>query len=177
MKPRLTLVVAADEGGGIGLAGGLPWRLPGDLKFFRKVTMGHPLVMGRRTHESIGRALPGRANIVISRDPAYRPAEGCRRAGSLDEAVEMAAREPGGEEIMVIGGAEIFRQALPRADRLYLTRVHARLPADTFLPEIDESDWRECWREDHAADARNDHAYSFILLARRAPRKTSPETH
>ncbi|RDD62534.1 dihydrofolate reductase [Ferruginivarius sediminum] len=168
MTPRVTLVVAADEQGGIGLDGGLPWRLPNDLKFFKRVTAGHPLVMGRRTHESIGRALPGRTNIVISRNPDYRPMTGCLKAGSLEEALSFAAREPGGEEVMVIGGAEIFREALARAERIYLTRVHATVAADTFLPSVDPDEWRERWRESHAADECNPHAYSFILLERRS---------
>lgn len=165
--PRITLVVAADEAGGIGKAGGLPWHLPADLRFFKRVTQGHPVVMGRKTHESIGRALPGRHNVVISHDPDCRTAAGCLVAESLEAALDIAAREPGGTEVMVIGGAAIFAQALPRAERIYLTRVHARLPADTFLPAIDWDDWEEVWREDHPADAANPYAYSFILLERR----------
>lgn len=163
---RVTLVVAADEAGGIGLDGGLPWRLPEDLKFFKRVTQGHPLVMGRKTHDSIGRALPGRSNIVVSRDPACRVAEGCDLAESLADGLAKAARAPGGDEIMVIGGAELFRQVLPLADRIYLTRVHAKLPADTWLPDLESDAWEEIWREDHAADERHAYGYSFIRLDR-----------
>jgi len=163
--PRITLVVAADEAGGIGKDGGLPWRLPGDLAFFKRVTMGHPLIMGRKTHESIGRSLPGRRNVVVTRDPGYRPFGDAATAASLDAALALAAQaDPA--EAMVIGGAEIFRQALPMAERIYLTRVHATFDADTHLPALDLGTWAERWREDHAADARNPHAYSFLLLQR-----------
>lgn len=161
------LVVAADEAGGIGKDGGLPWHLPNDLKFFKRVTSGHPVVMGRKTHQSIGKALPGRANVVVSRDPDYRPAEGCVSAPAIDTALAMARRMEGGETIMVIGGAEVFRAVLPRADRIYLTRVHATFPADTFLPDIDETEWREAWREDQPADERNAYRHTFVLLERR----------
>ncbi len=164
--PLITLVVAADRAGGIGKDGGLPWRLPDDLKFFKQVTADHPLVMGRRTHESIGRALPGRANIVTSRDPSYRPAEGCVSVTSIDEAIAMAVDSPGGEEVMVIGGAEIFNQVLARAGRVYLTRVHDVFPADTFFEPLDEEAWKEVWREDREADASHAHARSFICLER-----------
>lgn len=163
--PPVALVVAADAAGGIGRDGGLPWHLPGDLAFFKRVTMGRPLVMGRKTHDSIGRALPGRRNLVVTRDPAYRPFDGAETAASLDAALD-AARADGPDAVMVIGGAEIFAAALPMAQRLYLTRVHATTDCDTFLPQIDWSHWRETWREDHPADARNPYAYSFLLLER-----------
>lgn len=164
-RPRVTLVVAADAAGGIGKDGDLPWRLPEDLKFFKRVTMGHPLVMGRKTHDSIGRSLPGRLNVVVTRQAGYQPHAGAVVAASLEDALAKAANaDP--EEVMVIGGAEIFRLALPLADRIYLTRVHATFDADTFLPGVDPARWHESWREDHAADARNPHAYSFILLER-----------
>jgi len=162
----IAVVVAADEAGGIGVDGHLPWHLPGDLKFFKQVTTGHPVVMGRATHESIGRALPGRTNIVVTRRPDYVPYDGAEVAGSLDDALAKAARAPGGEAIMVIGGAGIFRDALPRATRLYLTRVHATYPADTYLPEIAWTDWRETWRADQPADARDPVPYSFIVCTR-----------
>ena len=165
VRPRLTLVVAADEAGGIGLDGDLPWRLPGDLKWFKRVTMGYPLVMGRKTHDSIGRSLPGRLNVVITRQAGYVPYEGADVVGSLQSALDRAAAD-NAEEVMVIGGAEIFRSALPMADRVLLTRVHDTFAADTFLDALDPAQWRETWREDHDADARNPHAYSFIELVR-----------
>ena len=164
-RPRMTLVVAADQAGGIGLDGDLPWRLPDDLKWFKRVTMGYPLVMGRKTHESIGRSLPGRLNVVITRQDGYVPYDGAEVAGSLAAALDRAAAD-NADEVMVIGGAEIFRSALPMADRVLLTRVHATFAADTFLNDLDPGEWREIWREDHAADARNPHAYSFIELMR-----------
>lgn len=166
-NPSIALVVAADEAGGIGHAGGLPWHLPGDLKFFRRVTTGHPVVMGRKTHETIGRALPDRTNIVITRRPAYAPYAGAATAPCLDDALAVAADAPGGETVMVIGGEGVFRDALPKADRLYLTRVHARYPADTYLPEIAWDDWIETWRADNPADARNPVPYSFLIYDRR----------
>lgn len=164
-RPRMTLVVAADEAGGIGQDGGLPWRLPDDLNWFKRVTMGYPLVMGRKTHESIGRSLPGRLNVVITRQAGYLPFDGAVVAGSLPAALDRAARD-NADEVMVIGGAEIFRAALPMADRVLLTRVHDRFAADTFLEDLDTGTWRETWREEHPADARNPHAYSFIELVR-----------
>ncbi|MBK1670772.1 diacylglycerol kinase [Rhodovibrio sodomensis] len=162
----MTLVVAADRAGGIGQDGGLPWRLPDDLKWFKRVTIGYPLVMGRKTHESIGRSLPGRLNLVITRQDGYRPFDGAEVVGSLQAALDRAAREDAGE-VMVIGGAEIFRATLPHADRVLLTRVHDSFAADTFLDELDPAQWRETWREGHPADARNPHAYSFIEVVRR----------
>ena len=164
-RPRMTLVVAADEAGGIGQNGDLPWRLPDDLKWFKRVTMGYPLVMGRKTHESIGRSLPGRLNVVITRQDGYTPFAGAEVVGSLETALDRAAAD-NAREVMVIGGAEIFRNALPMADRVLLTRVHDTFPADTFLDDLAPETWRETWREDHAADARNPHAYSFIELLR-----------
>mgnify|MGYP000565407040 CR=1 FL=1 len=165
--PEIALVVAADEAGGIGYRGALPWNLPGDLAFFKRVTMGCPLVMGRRTHESIGRALPGRANIVVTAQPDYRAFAGARTAGSLDAALAVAREQAPGATVMVIGGSGVFAQALPRARRLYLTRVHASYPADTHLPAIAWEDWTETWCEAHDADARNPVPYSFHVLERR----------
>jgi dihydrofolate reductase len=165
VRPRLTLVVAADRAGGIGRDGDLPWRLPDDLKWFKRVTMGHPLVMGRKTHESIGRSLPGRLNVVITRQDSYAPYDGGEVVSSLEAALDRVAAD-NADEVMVIGGAEIFRRALPMADRVLLTRVHDTFAADTFLADLDPEAWRETWREDHEADARNPHAYSFIELVR-----------
>jgi dihydrofolate reductase len=164
-RPRMTLVVAADQAGGIGLDGDLPWRLPDDLKWFKRVTMGYPLVMGRKTHDSIGRSLPGRLNVVITRQNGYVPYDGAEVVGSLDAALNRAAAD-NAREVMVIGGAEIFRSALPMADRVLLTRVHDTFQADTFLADFDPKTWRETWREDHSPDERNPHAYSFIELVR-----------
>jgi dihydrofolate reductase len=163
---RLSVVVAADERGGIGRSGGLPWHLPEDLKRFKALTLGKPIVMGRRTWDSIGRPLPGRRSIVVSRQTGLAIA-GAEVVGSLEQALEAAADAP---EICVIGGAELYRLALPLAGAIHLTRVHATVEADTFLPALDPGDWEEVSSERHEADERHAHAYSFVTLRRvRAP--------
>ena len=162
MSPRIAIVVAMDTHGVIGRDNGLPWHLPADLQHFKKTTMGKPILMGRKTHESIGRPLPGRTNIVITRDAGYR-AEGCVVVNSIDAALEAAGEQ---DEIMVIGGAEFYRQVLPRTDTIYLTRIHETFTGDTFFPELYEADWREVECSDHSADAKNPHDYSFIRLDR-----------
>jgi len=161
----LSLVVAAGENNEIGKQGRMPWHLPADLKHFKALTLGKPVIMGRRTFEAIGKPLVGRRNIVITRKSDYR-VTGCEIAHSLADALVLAA---GAAEIMVIGGGEIYREALPRAQRVYLTRVHARFDADAFFTGLDPVDWRETAREDHAADARNLYSYSFITLERLVP--------
>jgi len=160
---RVAIIVAADERGGIGRDGGLPWHLPEDLKRFKALTMGKPMVMGRRTWDSIGRPLPGRRSLVVSRQGDLAIA-GAEVYGSLEAALEAAADAP---ETCVIGGAEIYRQALPRAEVVHLTRVHALVDADTFLPLLDAGEWEEVAREDRPADDRHAHAYSFLTLRRR----------
>jgi dihydrofolate reductase len=163
---RLSVVVAADERGGIGHAGGLPWHLPEDLKRFKAITMGKPIVMGRRTWDSIGRPLPGRRSIVVSRQ-AGLAIEGAEVVGSLEQALQAASDAP---EACVIGGADLYRLALPMAEVVHLTRVHATVEADTFLPALDPSDWEEVSSERHPADERHAYPYSFVTLRRlRAP--------
>jgi dihydrofolate reductase len=159
----VSIVVATDDQGGIGLGGGLPWHLPEDLKRFKALTMGKPIVMGRRTHDSIGRPLPGRHNIVISRQPGLR-IEGCTVVDSLEAALAAAGPVP---EVVVIGGADVYRLALPCAETLYLTRVHADVGADTFFPALDAADWEEVAREECPADERHAHALSYVTLRRR----------
>ncbi|WP_029921279.1 dihydrofolate reductase [Nevskia soli] len=161
MKPRLTLVVAVSENGVIGRDGGLPWRLPEDLKHFRRLTLGNTVLMGRKTFESLGKPLEGRANWVLTRDAAFAAA-GARVFRDLDAAL---AASPQGE-LLVIGGAELYRQTLPLASRLELTRVHAQVEGDTRFPDYDAKQWRETSRVDHAADERHAHAYSFLTLDR-----------
>jgi dihydrofolate reductase len=153
MTSPLALIVALARNRVIGRDNRLPWHLPADLRFFKRTTMGKPLLMGRRTWESIGRPLPGRRMIVLSRDPAYQT-PGCAVARSLDEALEVAGAVP---EIMVIGGASLYAQTLPLAERLYLTCVDADVPGDAWFPEWDERDWRRVWEEPHLAD--NEHAW------------------
>ena len=158
----LTLVVAMADNRVIGHQGGMPWHLPADLRYFRHTTLGKPIVMGRRTHEAIGRPLPGRHNIVISTKPGYR-AEGCTVVTSLEAALAAAGEAP---EVMLIGGGQLYRQVLPRADRIHLTEVHARPEGDVTFPELDPAEWRETHREAHPADAHNPHPYDFVVLER-----------
>jgi dihydrofolate reductase len=158
----VSIIVATDEQRGIGLRGTLPWRLPEDLRRFKALTMGSPIIMGRRTHDSIGRALPGRHNIVISRRARLR-IEGCTVVDSLAAALVAAGTVP---RVFVIGGAEIYRLALPIAETLHLTRVHAIVGADAFFPVLDSAEWLEVAREEHRADDRHAHAMSFVTLRR-----------
>jgi dihydrofolate reductase len=158
---RLVAVVAASDNGVIGRDNALPWHQPADLAYFKRITMGKPILMGRRTYESIGRPLPGRRNIVLSRDGFAAP--GVDVVRSLDEACALVAAEP---ELMVIGGAMIFDLALPRTDYLHLTRMHGDIEGDVFLPALLPGEWREVRREDRPADERNRYAMSFIELER-----------
>lgn len=156
-------VVAMDENGLIGRDNDLPWRLPADLQYFRSVTMGKPIIMGRHTHESIGRPLPGRQNIVITSLADYQ-AEGCEVVHSVDEALRIANTT---DEVMVIGGASLYKQMFDQVDRLYLTRVHATLEGDTWFPDWDKSQWQQISCESHPADEKNQYAYSFEVYERR----------
>lgn len=161
---RITLAVAAADNGVIGRAGALPWRLPEDLRRFKAATLGKPVLMGRRTFESIGRALPGRLNIVLTRRPGWQPADpAVRVAADLDAALAIAGDA---SEVMVIGGSEIYALALPRASRILLTEVHASPEGDAYLPPIDRSAWREVARERWPVDERHAHAMSFVELER-----------
>jgi len=159
----VTLIVAADRRGVIGRDGGLPWHLPDDLRRFKARTMGKPIVMGRRTWDSIGKPLPGRHNIVITRQPSL-VLDGATVVDSLDAALRAAGAVP---EVCVIGGAEIFRLALPAATTVELTAVEADVGGDTFLPALDAADWVETSREAHPADARHDYPFTFVTLRRR----------
>ena len=157
----VSLIAALDRKRGIGKGGALPWHLPADLARFKSLTMGHPVIMGRKTHASIGKALPGRRNIVVTGDPAFHGL-GIERVHSLDEALQVA----GDGEVFVIGGAAIYRAALLKAHRLYLTKIDGEFGADVFFPEFDESAWRVIERTPSAADARNAFACEFIVLER-----------
>ncbi len=158
----ISLIVAASTNNVIGADGALPWRLSDDLRRFKEITMGRPIVMGRKTWESIGRPLPGRQNIVISRQPDF-VADGCDVVASAIEAISAA---DDADEIMVIGGSQVYQLFLPDAGRLYLTRVHAEINGDTFFPVISDKDWRLVDEQHHAADERNEHAFSLLLLER-----------
>ncbi|MGC4028356.1 MAG: dihydrofolate reductase [Steroidobacteraceae bacterium] len=158
---KLCAVAAASDNDVIGRDGALPWHLPADLAHFKRVTLGHPLLMGRRTFESIGRPLPGRRNLVLSRRGFA--AAGIETVASLEEACALAADAP---QLMIIGGADIFALAMPRLDLIHLTRVHAQVPGDVFMPPLAEGQWREISREERAADERNAWPMSFITLER-----------
>jgi dihydrofolate reductase len=153
----ITLIVAVADSGVIGRDNGLPWHLPDDLKRFKRLTLGKPIIMGRKTYESIGKPLPGRHNIVVTRDPSYRR-EGVTVVQGIDAAVRAAGDVA---EIMVIGGAELFRALLPRAGRVHLTRVHGDVSGDVTWPPLDEAAWRLIECEQHPADPH--HAYSMTF--------------
>jgi len=158
----ISIIVAMDEHGVIGVNGALPWRLSADLKHVKETTLGKPVLMGRKTHESIGRPLPGRENIVITRD-AHFQSRGCTIFHDIDTALDYCKDQ---DEIVIMGGAQLYRQTLPRADRIYLTEVHASVRGDTWFPEFNRTQWREMFREDHDADKKNEYPYSFVLLER-----------
>jgi dihydrofolate reductase len=158
----ISIIVAASTNNVIGTQGELPWRLSDDLRHFKKVTMGKPIIMGRKTWESIGRALPGRQNIVVTRQSGYE-AEGCDVVTSVRDAVSLAGDA---DEVMVIGGSQIYDLALPMVQRLYLTRVHADVDGDAHFPPVDENDWQLVSDELHSADDRNEFDYSFRIYER-----------
>jgi dihydrofolate reductase len=176
---RISIIVAMDEARGIGRDNRLPWRLSEDLKRFKSLTMGHHIIMGRKTYASIGRPLPGRTTIVVTHQEDYHGIQGecnsskqaseanCLVAHSLEEALGLA-RQRGETEVFVIGGREIFAQALGMAERIYLTRVHAELPADVHFPPIHLQKWVEKVREYHHANENNEYPFSFLILERSA---------
>lgn len=157
---QLSIIVAMDRNRVIGKNDTLPWHISEDLKHFKKITMGKPIVMGRKTHESIGRPLPGRENIIITRDKNYR-VEGCTVLHSLEDVFEHCRNV---DEVMITGGSEIYKYALEKASRLYLTEVHAEIEGDTFFPEFDRNEWQETGRETFKADEKNEFDYSFVVL-------------
>lgn len=161
-RPRISLIAAVARNGVIGADNAIPWHLPDELKLFKRLTMGHHIVMGRKTFESIGRLLPGRTTVILTRRSDY-VIPGAIMAPTLQAAINAAARDG---EIFVIGGAEIFREALPLADRLHLTTVDAEPAGDAHMPPLDLSEWRETAVEDHPADERHAHAYRYQLLVR-----------
>jgi len=162
----LSAIVAVAENNVIGAENDLPWRLSSDLKRFKKLTMGKPMIMGRKTFQSLPGLLPGRPHIILTRDTSYEVA-GATIVHSLTEAIARAkslALQANVDEIAVIGGTEIFRQSLPYLDRLYLTRVHAEVPGDTHFPEIDMADWSEESCEFHAKSEKDEYDHSFMVL-------------
>lgn len=167
---RIAFIVAMARNHVIGKDNAMPWHLPEDLRYFKRVTLGKPVIMGRNTYESIGKPLVQRPNIIISRNAAYAVA-GATVVPSLDAALALGAellQDAGPDsELMIIGGAQIYTQALPLAQRLYLTEVHAEPAGDAFFPRFDRGEWQEVAREEHAACDRNPYAYDFLVLDRK----------
>lgn len=165
----LALIVARTRNGVIGRNNTMPWHLPEDLRYFKRVTLGKPVIMGRNTWESLGKPLPGRDNIVISRNPDFC-ANGATVANDFETAWSLAdafANERGVTEIMVIGGAQIYAEALPHISRAYITEIDADIEGDTFFPELDPESWQETARESHLPCEKNPHCYSFVTLERK----------
>jgi dihydrofolate reductase len=157
----VTDVVAISENHVIGKDNKLLWYLPNDLKHFKEITSGHTIIMGRKTYESVGKPLPRRRNIIITRQAIT--IEGCEVVNSIEAALALCKDE---QEVFIVGGAEIYRQSLPLTDRIYLTIVHKKFEGDSFFPEIDKTAWKEVFREDHLPDEKNLLSYSFITLER-----------
>lgn len=158
------IVVAAAENNVIGKDNGLIWHLPADLRHFKQITMGHPILMGRKTYESIGKPLPGRTSVIVTSQEDY-VADGCIVAHSLQEALEEAKALD--ENVYIIGGAEIYKQALPLTDTIYLTRLHHTFDGDVYFPELDDEEWETVAREHHEPDEKNKYHYSFLTLRRK----------
>lgn len=160
----ISLLVAMDKNRVIGKDNGLPWHLPADLAYFKKVTMGHHIIMGRKTFESIGRPLPGRTTVIVTRNKDYK-VEGCHVIHSIDDVKKMG--EEMDEELFVIGGAEIFKEVLSFADRLYITKIDEVFEGDTFFPEINDAEWKEVFVEKGVTDEKNPYTYYFHQYEKR----------
>ncbi len=162
---KVVLIAAFAQNRVVGIENRLPWHLPEDLKYFKRTTSGKAIIMGRKTYDSIGRPLPNRTNIVITRNPEFT-APGIKVVASLEAAIELAKEVNhinGVDEVMVIGGASIYESALPIADRLYLTHVHAEVAGDAYFPEVNFKQWAEVSREDYKASENNPYDYSFVV--------------
>lgn len=164
ITPLISAIAAMAENRVIGIDNQLPWHLPADLRHFKQLTTGHAILMGRKTYESIGKPLPNRLNLILTRDPNYKAA-GCLTVTSLENALHQATADKR-TDLFIIGGAQIYRQLLPNAYRLYLTIVHQQMKGDALFPEINKEEWREIEHTRHPADAENEYAYSFMRLER-----------
>jgi len=164
---RISAIIAMSSNRVIGKNNQLPWHLPADLKHFKKITMGKPILMGRKTYESIGRPLPGRSNIIITRDSKFQ-APGCIIRHSIESALTTAALQHS-EEIFIIGGALIFQETLPLIQRLYLTLIHESIEGDAYFPELNSAEWQKIEQIDHHPDKENNYSYSFKILDRKRP--------
>ena len=163
---QLSIIVAMGENRVIGIENRLPWHLPADLQHFKSVTLGKPILMGRKTFDSIGRPLPGRTNIVVTRDASFKP-DGVTVVHSIEQAIQAAAEY---DEVMIVGGASFYSQLLPQVSRVYLTLVHEQVDGDAHFPELDPTEWSTVTRIDHDPDEKNRYAYSFLTLERQ-PKK------
>lgn len=159
----ISIIVAMADNMIIGDKNSLPWKLPADMEYFKKNTLGKPIIMGAKTFESIGKALPGRKNIILSFDKDYK-AEGCIIATSIEQALEEVEEN---EEVMIAGGASVYKQFLPLANRLYLTFIHHDFKGDAYFPKFDINQWKEIKRVDNEADEKNIYSYSFVVLERK----------
>ena len=163
---KISIIAAMGENRAIGFQGKIPWHLPADFKYFKDLTLGHPIIEGRKTFKSIGKALPGRTNIVITKDPNYK-AEGCLIATSFENALTLAKDVEGADEIFIGGGEQIYKLALPKADKIYLTKIHGTFEGDTFFPNLSEDEWRLESIEEHAKDEKNPSDYAFCVYERK----------
>ncbi len=161
----ISAIVATAKNNVIGQDNNIPWYLPADLKYFKKTTLGHHIIMGRKSFVSIGRPLPKRTNIVITRDPFFM-ASGCIVSHSLNEALKLA-KENGEEEVFIIGGGQIYEMCLPLLNKIYLTKVDVEVMGDIHFPEIKSDEWEEVSNEPHLPDEKNEHAYTFLVLERK----------
>ena len=159
-----SIMVARSDNRVIGKDNDLVWHMPADLRYFKETTMGHYAIMGRKTYEAVDKPLPGRTNIIITRQPDYRR-EGCLIVHSVEEALALG-EENGQEEVFILGGSQIYELAMDMADRIYLTEIKAEFEGDSYFPEIDSSKWKEVKREEHAPDEKNPHPYAFVVLER-----------
>jgi len=161
---KISMIAAMTEDRVIGIKNTLPWKLPNDMKWFRQHTLGKPIIMGRKTYESFGaKALPQRTNIIITRDESYHASDSIV-VHSIEDAIKAAGDV---DEVMIIGGASFYEQMLPKADRLYLTFVHARLDGDAWFPDINHADWDKVEKINHKSDDKNRYAHSFVILDRK----------
>lgn len=160
----ISTIVATAKNNVIGMDNGIPWYLPADLKYFKKITLNHHILMGRKCYESIGRPLPKRTNIIITRNPFF-VATNCLVVHSLEEGLEIA-HDNKEEEVFIIGGGEIYKMGLPYIDRVYLTEVDLEIKGEVFFPKLDMDNWKLTWEEKHKADEKNEHDYVFKILDR-----------
>lgn len=163
---KISLIAAVAENNVIGYKNRLPWRLPADFKHFKEITMGHHLIMGQNTFESIGRPLPGRQTVILSLEKDYKK-PGCKTSNSIEEALKIA-KDNGEKEVMIVGGSSVYKQFLPISNKIYLTKIHHRFEGDAFFPEIDMNEWKTTSEEKHNTDAKNPYPYDFIVLERRS---------